>query len=122
MTINLTVVVQLVHFMIAYFILERVLFRPSVSALREHDALFHEKLDRVAKNKKEVEKLRFKIEEERKAYQEELQKHIPPLVSVRQSASMDDIYKDAQLQEKEQDVQASAEVIVEKVVKRIAHG
>ncbi len=124
MTINLTVLVQFVHFMIAYFILERVLFRPSVSALKIQDALFHKKVDHLAEGKKKVEALRFQLEEDRKMHREELQKSIPTLARFRKPLSIEEVYESARYEETaaaDYANKATIKAIVQRIVGSILH-
>lgn len=94
---NVTLVVQLVHFMFAYFILERVLFRPAVDAIQRRDKELHEQELEVAERKRAIELQRLKAESDWSEHQQELQKNIPLTLRQPQYINIEDLYVQAAL-------------------------
>ncbi len=56
MSINLTLLVQIIHFLLAYWLLRRFLFVPIVQALQQEEAEQRQLKDRLHKHEQNVEK------------------------------------------------------------------
>ena len=77
MTINITVVIQIVNFIVAYLILERIFLRFGMHQVRERDTILRRRHDLLALSKSRVEGLRLEVQRRWRSYQESLQSKTP---------------------------------------------
>jgi len=79
MTVNITIVFQVINFFIAYFILERFLFRYTIAIIQKRDERARMQSDSLAYQNQSNETLRVHINEQWQRYQRALHSEIPQI-------------------------------------------
>lgn len=87
MELNITLFVQVVHFIVAYFLLERLFFRPAFFCIQERDCDLKQLQDTLAAQTQQVAVSRERAEKSRLNHQERLVQLIPPLQVARAAAA-----------------------------------
>jgi hypothetical protein len=77
MNINVTIVLQCIHVLIAYNILERLLFRPGVRLLEQQDDRRRQGEVIRARQQERIEDIRGEIADQWQRYQQDLKRDIP---------------------------------------------
>ncbi len=117
MNINLTVVVQVINFIITYAILERLFFKPAVATIQKRDASFVKLSQTIAEQKNNNEILKTHVAEQWHRFQRALQHEVPSLVSPRIMLSSSLYKHEGSLSDKEVETMSShfAQMLVNKV-------
>lgn len=79
MTVNITIVFQVINFLIAYFILERFLFRYTIAIIQKRDERARMHSESLAFQNQSNETLRVHINEQWQRYQRALHSEVPAL-------------------------------------------
>lgn len=79
MTVNITIVFQVINFLIAYWILERFLFRYTIAVIQERDERARNQSENLAFQNESNETLRVHINEQWQRYQRALHSEIPSI-------------------------------------------
>ena len=77
MTVNITIVFQLIHFLIAYVILNHLFFKYAIPVIKERDQVFQQLNDSIIQQQQNSEVLRAHVSEEWQRYQRALRGEIP---------------------------------------------
>jgi hypothetical protein len=93
MNVNLTVIVQIVHFLIAYSILERFFFRYAVRLIQKRDSHILKLTQAITEQKNNAEILKVHVAEQWQRYQRALQHEVPSLAAPRIMLSLESLYK-----------------------------
>lgn len=79
MTVNITIVFQVINFLIAYWILERFLFRYTIAIIQQRDERARSHSESLAFQNESNETLRVHINEQWQRYQRALHSEIPSI-------------------------------------------
>jgi hypothetical protein len=92
MDINVTVIIQIVHFLIAYYVLERLFFRYALGLIQIRDEQVIHLKKTVAEEKRNSEILKAHVSDQWHRYQRLLQHEVPSLNPPRLSLAQQDQY------------------------------
>jgi len=92
MDINVTVIIQIVHFLIAYYVLERLFFRYAIGLIQTRDEQIIRLKKSVAEEKRNIEILKTHVSDQWHRYQRLLQHEVPSLNPPRISLAPQDQY------------------------------
>mgnify|MGYP001274688159 CR=1 FL=1 len=119
--VNITLVVQAVHFLIAWWALSKFLFRPLVGVVRQERALKKRLTTFLQREQHVLEEIKKEQEREWARYRCQFKKNVPLLPS--HIALFDDSVKKRPAQEvSEQEEQQAIVAVAERVAKGIAYG
>jgi hypothetical protein len=79
MTVNITIVFQVINFLIAYWILERFLFRYTIAIIQKRDEHARLQSESLAFQNQSNETLRVHINEQWQRYQRALHSEVPAI-------------------------------------------
>jgi F0F1-type ATP synthase membrane subunit b/b' len=79
MTVNITIVVQVLNFLFAYWILERFLFRYTIAIIQKRDEHARMRSESLAFQNQSNETLRVHINEQWQRYQRALHSEVPSI-------------------------------------------
>ena len=77
MTINITIAFQILHFLIAYVILDRLFFKVAIATVQKRDLALRNVQESLAQQKQNVETLRWHVNDEWQRYQRALRSDVP---------------------------------------------
>lgn len=92
MNINVTVIIQIVHFLIAYAVLERLFFRYAITLILRRDEDIIRLQKSLAEEKRNIEILKAHVSDQWHRYQRLLQHEVPALNPPRISLAPQDHY------------------------------
>jgi F0F1-type ATP synthase membrane subunit b/b' len=77
MQVNATLIVQILNFIVAYFLLKTLFFKPALRIVDQEQASRKNLLDAIDVHNKEIEQKELKLQQHVLGYREEFSKEIP---------------------------------------------
>lgn len=102
MTVNITVIIQMIHFFIAYLMLERLFFRYAVDVILKRDGRINCLNQSLAEEKRAIESLRMHVNEQWQRYSRMLHHEIPSLALPKLIVDVEPLYRDKSEKDKKE--------------------